>query len=71
MNKIYRNVIIIVSAIIGAIALTIAVLKILGIDTGIDCPLCNCKSSKQSKPSSVPQTKIKRHYTEIKLPKDD
>jgi len=71
MNKIIRNVCITISAIIGLIAVTIAVLKLLGIDIGIDCPVCSCNVGKKiNKSTSIPQTKIKRNYTEIKLPEE-
>lgn len=72
MNKIFRNVVVIVSAIIGFVALSLAILHILGIDTGIDCPVCNGAKKNIKKDSTpVPQTRIRRHYTEIKLPKDE
>lgn len=72
MNKIFKNVVIIVSAIIGLIAVTVAVLNLLGVDTGIKCPVCKCNGKKKKRKSDVvPQTRIRRHYTEIVLPKEE
>lgn len=68
MNKIFKNVLVAISAIIGLIAVTIAIMKLLGFD--IDLDICNtevCKPSAKKSPVNQ-STKIKRNYTEIKLP---
>lgn len=70
MSKIIRNVIVAVSATVGFIALLFAILTLLGVEIDIDCiPDC-CKITKKpvtKEPAKAP-TKIKRNYTEIKLP---
>ncbi len=67
MNKILRNVLVAIAALIGFATVTIVVMKLMGFDIDIDiCPGCDCLSKK--KPTEAAPTKIKRHYTEIKLP---
>lgn len=69
MNKILKNVLVAVSAIIGLIAITVVVMKFLGFD--IDLDICNTDCCKKPPVKKYPEkavTRIKRNYTEIKLP---
>lgn len=68
MDKILKNVIVAVSAIIGLIAITIVVMKFLGFDIDLDiCKTDLCITPAKKSPEQQ-ATKIKRNYTEIKLP---
>ena len=70
MSKIVKNIVITVTAIIGFIAIVLAILTLLGFEIDIDCVPDCCKPASKKAPAKKPenpQTKIKRNYTEIKL----
>ena len=68
MNTLLKNILISLFATIGLFVIVVAVLEAMGIDTGLsDICACSCKCSGSGK---VPATKIKRNYTEIKLPNE-
>ena len=66
MNKLLKNILISLFATIGLFVIIVAVLEAFGVDTGLS-DICNC-SCACSRSGRTPATKIKRNYTEIKLP---
>ncbi|MBO4846875.1 MAG: hypothetical protein J5525_11260 [Lachnospiraceae bacterium] len=66
MNKLLKNILISLFTTIGLFVIIVVILEALGVDTGLS-DICNCSCS-CSRSGKTPATKIKRNYTEIKLP---
>ena len=66
MNKLLKNILISLFTTIGLFVIIVVILEALGVDTGLS-DICNCSCS-CSRSGKTPVTKIKRNYTEIKLP---
>ena len=66
MNKLLKNILISLFTTIGLFVIIVVILEALGVDTGLS-DICNCSCS-CSRSGKTPATRIKRNYTEIKLP---
>ena len=71
MNKFFRNILIGLITSVGLFVIIIVVLEALGVDTGLR-DICSCGGNccKKSNTNSASNTKIKRNYTELKLPEE-
>lgn len=77
MNNFFKKLLIALAASIGAVAILLSILYLLGYDVPVideclsKCP-CRCISKKKStaKASGGSSTKVKRHYTRLVLPQD-